>query len=278
MRYRRSDRSKGSVGGFGNEQAAQHSQEELECDLRRGWWAEPTGSRATLAEWVRRWWTTLNLDVRALQNHERTLRLHILPRFGHRPMRAIAASDIAKWKLDAAESGYAHSTISGWVNLLSMILTDAADEGLIDVNPVRKLRRRGKRVWSARPERIWATPWQVRRVADQAGELGGPIARLLIITAAWTGCRWGELAALHRRARTGRVSRRWSHPRSPRGGRWGVEDQPERRSRTRRRLCHMGRERRNSSRLCHLLSALRARLKPIDGLLRNRFIDTKEYD
>jgi integrase len=29
--------------------------------------------------------------------------------------------------------------------------------------------------------------------------LGGPTARLLIITAAWTGCRWGELAGLHRR-------------------------------------------------------------------------------
>ena len=28
--------------------------------------------------------------------------------------------------------------------------------------------------------------------------LGGPTARLLIITAAWTGCRWGELASLHR--------------------------------------------------------------------------------
>lgn len=27
--------------------------------------------------------------------------------------------------------------------------------------------------------------------------LGGPIARLLIITAAWTGCRWGELTGLH---------------------------------------------------------------------------------
>ena len=65
-------------------------------------------------------------------------------------------------------------------------------------NPVKQMRRRGRRSRSTRPERIWATPWQVRRVADQAGELGGPTARLMIITAAWTGCRWGELAGLHR--------------------------------------------------------------------------------
>ncbi|MDS0139273.1 MULTISPECIES: hypothetical protein [unclassified Amycolatopsis] len=41
-------------------------------------------------------------------------------------------------------------------------------------------------------------PEQVVRIAEQTGLLGGPIARLLIITAAWTGCRWGELAGLHR--------------------------------------------------------------------------------
>jgi Phage integrase family len=38
----------------------------------------------------------------------------------------------------------------------------------------------------------------VLRSANQAAALGGNTARLLIITAAWTGCRWGELAALHR--------------------------------------------------------------------------------
>ncbi|WP_328444164.1 tyrosine-type recombinase/integrase [Amycolatopsis sp. NBC_00438] len=74
-----------------------------------------------------------------------------------------------------------------------MLLTDAAAEGLIPFNPVR----RGRRSRLAVPERIWATPEQIVRIAEQAGVLGGPIARLLVITAAWTGCRWGELAGLH---------------------------------------------------------------------------------
>ncbi|WP_372672445.1 hypothetical protein [Amycolatopsis kentuckyensis] len=43
---------------------------------------------------------------------------------------------------------------------------------------------------------MWASPAQVLRIANQAVVVGGPVARLLIITAAWTGCRWGELAAL----------------------------------------------------------------------------------
>jgi integrase len=79
-----------------------------------------------------------------------------------------------------------------------MTLTDAVDQHLIPTNPVRQRRRRGRRSHRITPERIWATPEQVLRIADQAAILGGPTARLLIITAAWTGCRWGELAGLHR--------------------------------------------------------------------------------
>lgn len=41
-------------------------------------------------------------------------------------------------------------------------------------------------------------PEHVLRIADQARTLGGPSASLLVITAAWTGCRWGELAGLQR--------------------------------------------------------------------------------
>ncbi|GLY64753.1 site-specific integrase [Amycolatopsis taiwanensis] len=67
----------------------------------------------------------------------------------------------------------------------------------VPANPVRK-RRRGRRARTLTPEKIWATPEQVVRIAEQAATLGGRIAYLLIITAAWTGCRWGELTGLHR--------------------------------------------------------------------------------
>jgi integrase len=41
-------------------------------------------------------------------------------------------------------------------------------------------------------------PEQVARIAEQAARLGGPSAGLLVITTAWTGCRWGEIAGLQR--------------------------------------------------------------------------------
>jgi integrase len=103
------------------------------------------------------------------------------------------------WVKHALADGYAPATVGAWLNLLSMILTDAVDQRLIPSNPIHKHRRRGRRARRIRPEKIWATPQQALQIADQAGLLGGPTARLLIIVAAWTGCRWGELAGLHRR-------------------------------------------------------------------------------
>jgi integrase len=126
-------------------------------------------------------------DTRTLENYRSCLRCHILPRFGTIPIEAITPLDIRMWSTQAFEDGYAPATVGGWKNLLSMIFTDAVDEGLVAANPVRKHRRRGRRCRHLRPERIWATPEQVLAVADQAGVLGGP-----------TGCRWGELAGLHR--------------------------------------------------------------------------------
>ncbi|NGY66373.1 hypothetical protein G7043_46545 [Lentzea sp. NEAU-D13] len=43
-----------------------------------------------------------------------------------------------------------------------------------------------------------ATPTEILRIAEQAAALDDDIAGLLIITAAWTGCRWGEPTGLRR--------------------------------------------------------------------------------
>lgn len=95
---------------------------------------------------------------------------------------------------------YAASTVVTLRTILSMITDDAVDERLIPANPVRRRRRRGRRRDHAPTlkERVWAMPEQVLRIAEQATMLGGRSAGLLVITTAWTGCRWGEIAGLQR--------------------------------------------------------------------------------
>ncbi|MBK1789234.1 site-specific integrase [Prauserella sp. ASG 168] len=172
--------------------------DDVETDQRRQLWIDPAGGRLTLRSWVERWLPVQDLDPRTVDNYESYLRCHVLVRFGATPLGEITALDIDAWVKESWEEGYAAATVVSWVKLLSMILNDAVAQRLIPVNPVRQRRRRGRRCQTIARERIWATPEQVLRIANQAGMLGGQIARLLVITAAWTGCRWGELAALHR--------------------------------------------------------------------------------
>ncbi|TWP47967.1 tyrosine-type recombinase/integrase [Lentzea tibetensis] len=126
------------------------------------------------------------------------MRCHIQLRWGATPLNAIIALGVNKWISDLRQLDYTNTTIATIVKVLSMILTDAADQGLISTNPIRRYRRRGRRSHRIERERVWATPTEVLRIAEQAAALGGETAGLLIITAGWTGCRWGELTGLHR--------------------------------------------------------------------------------
>lgn len=198
VRYRRAGGGVGSVPGFASRRAAVGYAGDMESDRRRKVWVDPADGRVLFEAWVRRWLPVQDLDPRTVDNYDSYLRCHLLARFGSTPIGAITALQVDAWKTAAADAGYAAASVSSWANLLSMILVDAVDERLIAVNPVRQRRRRGRRCRTLVRERVWATPEQVLRIADQAAALGGEVARLLVITAAWTGCRWGELAALHR--------------------------------------------------------------------------------
>lgn len=101
------------------------------------------------------------------------LRNHILPRWQTTPLREITALAVNAWRKQL-RTHLAASTVACIFTVFSMLLDDAVDE------------------------RVWALPDHILRIADQAGTPGGPSAKLLVITAAWTGCRWGELAGLQR--------------------------------------------------------------------------------
>jgi integrase len=164
---------------------------------RQGQWIDPVAGRVPLAEWVQLWWPSVDVAERTQENYRSNLRNHVLPRWGHRRLCDITTGEVHAWTRDLRAAGYAPSTVSSQIKLLSMILADAVDARLITLNPVRR-RRRGRRVVSPISERVWADPDHVVRIAEQAALLGGSTFGLLIITGAWTGARWGELTGLQR--------------------------------------------------------------------------------
>ncbi|WP_083754180.1 tyrosine-type recombinase/integrase [Actinosynnema sp. ALI-1.44] len=199
VRYLRDDGTYGSESGFHTKKAAEDYAQDMDTDRRRGTWLDPAGAKKPLADWATIWIETLDVEPRTEENYRRYLRRQILPRWGTTALGDITSLAVTEWWKELRRR-YAASTIASIRTVFSTMLDDAVDERLIPTNPVRRHRRRGRRRDHAptTAERVWAMPEHVIRIAEQATMRGGPSAGLLVITAAWTGCRWGELAGLQR--------------------------------------------------------------------------------
>lgn len=198
VRFRRGDGSVGSEGGYTTVQAAQARAVEIEVDQRRHRFSDPALAQTTLRDWLTTWWRSLDVDELTLENYHYLVTNHIGPRFAHTALGEIRSSDVNQWSADLHARGYQHTTVHGILGLLGRIVGDAVDDGLIGANPVHHHRIRGKRAFRIHHEMLWATPEEVLRGALQAAQLHHRGSALLIVTAAWTGCRWGELAGLQR--------------------------------------------------------------------------------
>ncbi len=82
----------------------------------------------------------------------------------------------------------AEATVMDVVLLLSTIFNEAVDEGLIGANPCRRLRI----TTGSQAERPIATATQVALIVARARFMD----QVMIVMAAYTGMRWGDLAGL----------------------------------------------------------------------------------
>jgi len=139
-----------------------------------------------LRDWVTVCTAAHDVSEGTAAKNQSHLRNHIRPKFGDTPLAEIRRM-VAKAWVKTLRRRLADSTVADVVSLLSMMLGEAVEEGLIGANPCRKLRINLTGV-----ERPHAQPEQISRIADRCS----PSDRALIITAAYTGMRWGELTGL----------------------------------------------------------------------------------
>src|SRR6266568_2806608 len=171
VRYCRDDGSIGAIPGFATKTQAERKADTLESDEREGRHADPTAGRVLFAEWVNnQWLDALDVGVRTEENYRSKLRGHILPRWGDVALADITGSDVAAWAKKLRQTGLADVTVTDTLKVFTLILNDAVDDRLLPASPVRR-RRRGR---------------------------GRRTAGMLILTAAFTGARWGELTGLQR--------------------------------------------------------------------------------
>jgi integrase len=132
------------------------------------------------------------------------LRRHLSPTFDARPLAEIREPHVRRWRKGLLDAKVSVVTVAKAYRLLKVILNTAVDDELIRRNPCR-IKGAGQEKSAERP--VLTVP-EVYALADAADER----YRVLVLLAAFSSLRWGELAALRRsdidiQARTVRVTR-----------------------------------------------------------------------
>jgi integrase len=187
VRYRKPDRSQTQKRGFRTKRDAERYLATQEVAQMRGEWVDPSRSRVDVAV-VAADWIAAQVHVKAStrSGYEYSLAKHILPRWGTTRVGDVSHGEVQRWATDLSKK-LGPSTLRQVVLVLSGIFKLAIRDGRLQTNPVADLRL--PRI--TRDRRGYLTHVQVVELAAQCGDYAD-----LILTLAYTGLRWGELAAL----------------------------------------------------------------------------------
>lgn len=165
---------------------------DKEAELRRDGWRDPNGGRELLRDYAARWLTErpgLAPSTVALYTHLE--RCHVRPGLGGFALEDITPPRVRTWRKGLLDSGTGEVTVAKAYRLLKAILNTAVEEDeVIARNPCR-VKGGGK---ERSPERRVPTINEVYRIAGELPER----YKALVLLAAFTGLRWGELMALQR--------------------------------------------------------------------------------
>ncbi|NEB14224.1 site-specific integrase [Streptomyces coelicoflavus] len=163
----------------------------IESDIVRGQWSDPDAGAVNFKEYATAWLRDRKLADRTRERNESVMRLHILPTFGAGSVADVTTAQVRSWRGKLLAAGVGEPTVVKAYQLLRALMSTAVDDELIRRNPCRI---KGADRYDV-PERPVLTVAEVFAVADSIA----PRYRLLVLLAAFTTLRFGELAALRRR-------------------------------------------------------------------------------
>ena len=180
-------------------EAARRFKTELEAELLRGTYVNPQAGQVTFREFAEEWQAGLGQRRSSIEKLEQVMRVHVYPLIGDMHMGAIRRRDIQAMVnalaikpvgglRNGARPPLAPKYVENIYRTVAGVFRAALLDQIIPVNPCVKIRLPAL---SAAPIVI-PTPEQVAIVADRIV----PHYRALILTAAGTGLRSGELRAL----------------------------------------------------------------------------------
>lgn len=191
VRYRKPDHSQGAKRGFRTKRDAELYLASVEISKARGEFVEHGAARTTIAELGQAWLLTqTHLKPSTHRTVADAWRLRVEPRWGRYPVSGIQHSEVQAWVSELSASRSATVVIRSF-GVLAAILDVAVRDRRILTNPARGITLPRKE----RKAHAYLTHEQVHCLAREAGPRAA-----LVLTLAYTGLRWGELAALRVRS------------------------------------------------------------------------------
>ena len=181
----------------GGRQIARHFQRKIDAErwlteqqsrVNRGDWTAPELGRIAVSEWAETWLASKKtLKGRTYTSYESVWRTLVKPRWGDTRLDRVTHGEVVRWVAELSERGLSPSRITQALLCLKQVLALAVMDG-------RLARNAAEHVKPPRPRKAeprFLTHEQVHDLAEACGQY-----RVFVLTAAYTGLRWGELRAL----------------------------------------------------------------------------------
>jgi integrase len=224
VQYRTPDRRNTMKRGFATKREAEQYLASVEVSKMRGEWIDLTKSRIAVAELAEEWFgSQLQIKPTTRSGYRFALDKYVLPKWGLTPIAEVTHGAVQAWVNQLAEK-LGPSMVRQIHLVLFGVFKFAIRDGRLVKNPSADIRlpRLQKK------KRGYLTHAQVRALVKECGDWG-----VIVELLAYTGLRWGEMAAL-KRERLDFVRRRLEIAEAvsePRGNiLWGSPKNHERRS------------------------------------------------
>jgi len=164
---------------------------QIEHELQRGLYIDRVQGKTPFEQCAAEWLDG-KIDLRRSSwcRDETYLRNHVVSTFGRTPIAAITKSNVQAWIGELQAKGLAPGTIKHCYRILRSILDEVVDKKMLGESPCRRIAL--PRI--ERQEQLYLEPEEVSLLASAIN----PHFRALVLSAAYLGCRWGELAGLKR--------------------------------------------------------------------------------
>ena len=191
VRYRTPDR-KHRKRRFRRRGEAERFMNAVENSKAEGLFVDPKAGRQTFGDFAAKWLATkVDVRPRTLVNLEGRLRNHVLPTFGGRPIGSITPEDVREWVADLVRTGLSADTVKAVFLTASQVFDTAEVDRVIGRSPCVPMRRKLPRP-KVRAEMLFLDDHQVDALVSAVDRR----YRVLVLMAAYTGARAGELEAL----------------------------------------------------------------------------------